>query len=592
MQPLVRHLVKGIGLVAIFAAISAASALLLAWFSRWFLRRERVGLPPGATFIQAVARSFGELARRKKLAVAAVFVVCLFSRVALIPVLGIPAPLAHDEFSYLLAGDTFAHGRLTNPTPPLWPFFESIHINMRPTYMSMYPPGQGFLLAIGEWLGHPWMGVLLSAALGCALICWMLQAWLPPSWALLGGVIAILQFGILSYWTNTYYCTWIVVIGGALVLGAWPRLRKHPRASSALLLALGVALLALTRPYEGLFFCLPVAIALLAWLFARRGPSLGVALSRGLAPLLISMAALAAFLGYYNWRVSGNALVMPYQINQSTYAGVPLFPWQHEKTQPVYRNAQMRDYYAQWAISGYRHSMARGPAFMAWAKIKTYWRFYFGWFLTLPLLALPWVVRDRRIRFLVVVTAVTALGLELELWSHPHYAAALTGALVAIMVQGLRHLRLWRWQGKAVGRMAVWAVVLGLFAFDAAWISAAAVRVNSSSLYWVGNQDRADLQNRLQHMPGLQLVIVRYSPAHPVFREWVYNRADIEHAKVVWARDMGTACNGELIRHFKDRRVWLVQPDTQPPQLTAYPVAAASLVEGRTPAGCGWSELP
>jgi hypothetical protein len=69
-----------------------------------------------------------------------------------------------DDFSFLLAADTFAHGRLANPTPAMWTHFESIHITMQPTYMSMYFPAQGLLLAAGKVLfGNPWFGILLSA---------------------------------------------------------------------------------------------------------------------------------------------------------------------------------------------------------------------------------------------------------------------------------------------------------------------------------------------------------------------------------------------------------------------------------------------
>ena len=63
---------------------------------------------------------------------------------------------------------------------------------------------------------------------------------------------------------------------------------------------------------------------------------------------------------------------------------------------------------------------------------------------------------------------------------------------------------------------------------------------------------------------------MRYRPDHEILEEWVYNGADIDGSKVVWARDMGAAKNQELIDYYKDRRVWLVEPDEKPVRVTPY----------------------
>lgn len=546
----------------LFSAAITAACLLLVLFKNG----------AAENFVRVAERIVSAFARRRTLAIGALFLMVVAIRLAVLRLLPVPNPGIHDEFSYLLMGDTFAHGRLTNPTHPLWRSFETFHVNWLPTYSSMYPPAQGVALAIGQLLGNAWIGVLLSDAAMCAAILWMLQGWLPARWALLGAILAALKLGIASYWMNSYWGGAVAVIGGALVLGALPRIRRHARLRDAVLLAAGVALLANSRPYEGALFCLPVAVWLVLWLAGRVPTKVPYAarLRRVLAPIALVLALTAGVMGFYNWRVTGHALLFPYAVNLRTYVTSPIFLWQQAKPAMHYNNQQFEDFYNGWERTDYQRSWAgvRAVSLLKWARLRAVF-FWPAAVLLLPAFVL--VFRDKRVRFLLLVFFVTAPAIFVVVWSNPHYAAPLTCVIFALVVQSMRHLSVWNVLGRPVGAALARAIVLLLAIQTVRDVHAQ----KCDEIGWTCGRGsgRAAIVQQLTNLPGKHLIMVRYGADHNIHDEWVFNGAEIDGAKVLWARELDAAQNAALLAYFNDRIVWLVQPDEDNPELLPYAAA-------------------
>lgn len=560
-----------------------AVALAFAWpqfASPWFARIEH---------------AFGRLARRRGWAVAVTGLSVILLRLAILPFCPIPLPFVPGDFSFLLASDTFLHGRLANPTPPMWIHFESIHIDMQPTYGSMYFPAQGLVLAAGKALfGNPWFGLLIVSALMSAAICWMLQAWLPPRWALLGGLLSVLRLALFSYWTNTYHSQGsIAALGGALLLGALPRFKCRPGAGLGLLIGVGIALLGLTRPYEGMLLCVPVLASLIRWfLKSKQRPSLP-SLALRVAPGLVVVAAAGAWMGYYDLRAFGSPTTLPYTVNRATYALAPYYVWQSARPEPPYRHAMMRNFYLHNELDAFNkiHSATR---FLPQTAIKAISAvlFFAGIAMIPPLFMLSRALRDRRIRFLVVCLLVLSAGMLIENFMLAHYLAPFTAAIYALGLQCMRHLRVWQPGDKMVGLamlrlcVAVCVLLAGLRIFDRQLnFPVPESPATAWSGTWFGpdhfGTERDNVERKLEKMPGEQLVLVRYAPGHDPMKEWVYNGADIDASKVVWAREMDAADNQELIDYYRNRKVWLVEPDAAPATISPYPAQEP----GSAPAG-------
>ena len=450
----------------------------------------------------------------------------------------LPVPHRHDEFAYLLTGETFAAGRLTNPPHPLWDHFETFHVLHQPTYQGKYPPGQGAFLALGMRLGHPALGVWLSLALAAGATCWALEALVPRAWAIGGTLLFAVTFDAFQKWGQTYWGGAVAMLGGALLFGGLARLRERPSSRPAWIMAAGLFLLANSRPFEGAIsaaLVLPL-IALGPWRQAAAS-SRAAALRRVALPLAVAVLAVVAWTLYYNARVTGDPFLMPHT------------KWRAREA--------VND-----VVQVYRGSIERSLP----GKLQQIQQLYAGFLaLAVPFLVLrlrSWVVGYACV-LVAVPVAISIIGTR----AYPHYVAPITVPIVLLLIESLRGLAGLKVRGRSVGAAAAALLI-------AVHVGANLYRIgkyvhDGPSVEWYRERDR--LQAQLERDGAQHLILVRYGPDHDVHDEWVYNAADIDAAAVVWARDHGPEGNRDLLLHFRGRQVWTLEADESPRRLVQAP---------------------
>jgi hypothetical protein len=509
---------------------------------------------------------FAKFAERTGWSMLALAALSVILRIALLPHHPVPTPDIYDEFGHLLVADTLLHFRLSNPPHAFPRFFETFFVLQEPTYSSIYPIGQGLALAFGKAIfGQPWAGVVLSTAAFCSLSYWMLRGWVSPLWAFAGGLIAVFEFGPLCYWMNSYWGGALAAASGCLVFGALPRLRRKSAVRHALILGSGLAMLILIRPYESLFVFAAAFVYLLPhWrqtLLVWSLPPLAVA---GMVMLL------------QNKSVTGQWTTLPYQLSQYQY-GVPASltiqsdPIPHRQLTAE----QKKEYDSQIAFRGGQPETLR--SFLLRLEYRA--RFY-RFFLLPPLYVglaffLPGL-REPRFAWLAGTVLIFSLGNNLFPAFQLHYLAPVACVLIAMPIIGLERLRIPNGGAQAAQIIFLlccfhFALWYSMHLFDDREFSQDTRQYETWSGVNHRNPERRIAVNKqLEAIPGKILVFVRYSPGHVFQDEWVYNQADIDSARIVWARDLGLEENTELQAYYKDRSVYLLEPDFRPPRLRPY----------------------
>jgi hypothetical protein len=493
------------------------------------------------------------LARHKTLSWVGVGVLILVVRAALLPVWPIPKPTIYDEFSYLLQADTFAHGRLTNPAHPLWQFFESTYILQQPTYASRFPPAQALVMALGQVIfGHPWFGVWLSAGLLAAALCWALQGWLPPGWALFGAFIG-LNLCLFSYWMNSYWGGAVTAIGGALVTGAWARIIRAKQWRYAWVFGIGAVIVVLARPFEGLLLVVPALIGL----------SMANRTARVWLPIVLTGVAGASWLAYDNYRVTGHPVRLPYREYYEQYEIVPPFSFMPISTAP----RTLRHFDLE---SRNRGTYERARSWRLFVDRPLDWltllRYYYGnliWLLPLGMFTV-FLWRSKRTHFAAILVALAGAASLIEAWWYPHYGAPFLAALLILAAQSMRYLRQWKYHGWELGRFLVnaipVAVLLVMIASEAEAVATNRTPDQIQARNAQNAQKETVAQELLEKMSGQHVIFVRYAGLPSPHEEWIYNPADIDAAPVIWALDLGQMENEKLRRYYAGRSCWLFKP--------------------------------
>jgi hypothetical protein len=325
------------------------------------------------------------------------------------------------------------------------------------------------------------------------------------------------------------------------------------------LFGLGLAILANSRPYEGLVLSVPAIV----FLVAKRWRAGVPALARQLAPAAAVLALSICGMTFYFWRVTGNPMRMPYQVYTAEYAAAPAFLVQRAPATPAYRDASIRDANLSFAADYRRYASLSGFARLGAQRLAHVALFYLGPLVLVTLLMAPALLRSPKLRLLVIAAGTVSAALLVTVPFQPHYAAPIGPILLALATGAFRALWLLQRKAIAIGRPVVLAAPIVC--------AIGQILIPSAPPSHSRLEFRPQLVRQLEQRGGRHLVFVRYESPHALSEEWVFNTADIDRSSIVWARDLGPAQNRLLMEYYPLRKAWVLWADRNPPQIANYP---------------------
>jgi len=516
--------------------------------------------------------AISRLARQPVLAALVLFLVGVVCNALPALRFGAPLPALHDEFGYLFLGETFARGRLTNDPPPGPPeFFETFHEFITPRYIAKFPPGQGIALAVGILLGHPIFGIWLVSGLWMVALVWMLRAAAPPGWAIGGALTAVIGYGVMTYWGNSYWGGSVMALGGALTFGGALRLwqREGNPIAAAIGAGVGCAIMALTRPFDGFVFAL-FPTGMIAWTLWRDRAGAPVRLAAFCIP---TIAGITLLLGY-NLTTTGSPWQFAHQLYDRTHVpGLALFVWDKPAPDPP----GLPDFLANYERGKYGifgPSMGANPLTLPLylSNLKEYIGLQFNALFPIwiwPLVGLgvlaALAARDGPARLaLLSLLFISIPLLTLRFYGFSHYAAAWTAPAMLLLIRGAQPQKVFKLKPGAGSPALVWlmAIILALWPVT----STANVLTHGypqwewTNYAWVFDRElvRQELAERAEQTGRPQMAIVVYGPDHNPHIEWVFNSPDVLTQDVLWIRALGPARVPELARLFPQHDEWLV----------------------------------